>query len=437
MNKSVLFIGAHPDDIEIGAWSALFKFKSNGWLVNILILTSESDSDVRKDEAKKAVETLSDNIKVHFMNFKDGHLVCNRDSVSELRSFLISHGIEASVIFCHSSSDSHNDHIAANQLTYASFREKIIVEYLVINSFIESTFNHNILTIVNSQIIESQEIALLKHESQKSRISIAKINSARLRYGKNLSFDRFKMVLQAGYEQSILDSLLFILDDSPVNKLLGKIIRDGVVIINGDTPFRKNRSVDEALTTIGKTGAGLLRTYASQLISNHEIIDVSSSDQNVHRFAQESSLIINGGAVSNGFCREYFDRFPGIRYSIDYDMPEYKRQRVVDRIKGRLIFAQYGLDDYGGTIVESDFGILSILKNPMAQHKLIIGCMGIHAIGTGGCFRALLDNDLSVVIFEKFEEALKHDAYGLQVLINYSGTGRPKIAKNSWHFIKY
>ena len=52
---SALFVGAHPDDIEIGCGGTLAKMARAGWDVWVCVLTDESAPDVaraRRDEAR-------------------------------------------------------------------------------------------------------------------------------------------------------------------------------------------------------------------------------------------------------------------------------------------------------------------------------------------------------------------------------------------------
>jgi LmbE family N-acetylglucosaminyl deacetylase len=41
-----LFVGAHPDDIELGAGGTVARLTDAGWNVWLCILTSESDTSV-------------------------------------------------------------------------------------------------------------------------------------------------------------------------------------------------------------------------------------------------------------------------------------------------------------------------------------------------------------------------------------------------------
>lgn len=438
--NEVLFIGAHPDDIEIGAWSAVYKLVAREWKVFFIVMTSESETSERINEAIKSAKSLSENIEVYFLKESDGLISCNKETVSRLRALVAKKSINAKVVFCHSKADSHNDHRAVNDIVISAFRESIVIEYPVINSLIKSDFKPNIFSSVTPVVMESQSLALGFHKSQINRISTKKIAEHQTELchsGKKIHVDKFKATLQAGYDKRQLAALMNAIDDIPTNKLLGHIIREGLVAINGKAVFRKFRSIDDSIISCGKSVSGLLRTYVHSIIGMKEIIEVQSSDSCVHELAEESSILINGGAVSNSFAREYYDHFVGLNYKIDYEIPNYQNQCIVDLSLKNLkrIYPKYGVNDFGKKNILEDVGILTFMRNPLNTSKWLIGCMGVHSIGTIGCFRALMDNNMALSILEKLDDAFASGKSGIQVLIGYRVGGEPKFLSKSWRKI--
>lgn len=438
--NEALFIGAHADDIEIGAWSAVCKLAAHGWKLSFIIMTSESETCQRRSEALEAARSLSPEIEVHFLNEKDGSIVCNRETVSRLRKLVASKSIHARIVFCHSRADSHNDHRAVHDIAISTFRESVIVEYPVINSLIKSDFKPNIFSAVTGAIVESQHLALSRHHSQAGRISAKKIAEYRTELshcGKKMLVDKFKVTLQAGHDQGQLDMLMSSIDDIPTHKLLGHIIREGLVAISGGAIFRSKRTIDDSIVAYGKSVSGLLRGYMHTIVGMKEVLEVPACDANVHEFAEESSLLIVGGAVSNSFAREYYDHFIGLNYKIDYEIPNYRHQRIVDlSLKTpKNIYPRYGIDDFGKKKIIEDVGILTFMRNPMNPAKWLIGCMGVHSVGTMGCFRALLENDLAALILLRLDEALGAGKSGIQVLVAYGAGGEPRFVPKSWRKI--
>ena len=90
--NSVLAIGAHPDDIELGSGGTLAKWASEGSVINYLILTDGSKGtwdnsltpqdliEIRYAEQLEAVRILSSGSMqhIHRLDAIDGELDCNR-----------------------------------------------------------------------------------------------------------------------------------------------------------------------------------------------------------------------------------------------------------------------------------------------------------------------------------------------------------------------
>jgi LmbE family N-acetylglucosaminyl deacetylase len=126
---TVLCIGAHSDDIEIGCGATLLQLKSNNlkpkfyWVVL-------SANGVRKSEARKAAELFAAGCDTELMlkDFRDGYLpyegVRVKDFFEELKS-----RVNPDLIFTHRQQDAHQDHRLVNELTWNTFRNHLILEY--------------------------------------------------------------------------------------------------------------------------------------------------------------------------------------------------------------------------------------------------------------------------------------------------------------------
>jgi len=128
--RSVLCLGAHVDDIEIGC---------GGTLIHLLELHSEievhwvvlSAPDGRAAEARHSAETLLGNarkVDVRVAGFEETlfpHL--GRD----LKGYIAHLGLELEpdLVLTHWSGDLHQDHRAVNEFTWNTFRDHLILEY--------------------------------------------------------------------------------------------------------------------------------------------------------------------------------------------------------------------------------------------------------------------------------------------------------------------
>jgi LmbE family N-acetylglucosaminyl deacetylase len=112
--KTVMAIGAHPDDLEIGLGGTLAKMKRDGANVVMCVASIPKDYDVRRAEARRGAEILGCELQVLFddgpQRIED---VKTYELVGRLDAAIREHSPAA--VFTHSSSDFHNDHLLIYQ----------------------------------------------------------------------------------------------------------------------------------------------------------------------------------------------------------------------------------------------------------------------------------------------------------------------------------
>lgn len=198
--NTVLFIGAHPDDIEIGAACTAAHLRNLGVDVWFMVLTREIDYSaylLRKKEAVNAANFLSvDAQHLLFADFFDTKLKCERDSVDRIRSMVNYYKINPQIVFTMSPNDSHNDHREAFHLTLSVFREKIILCYSVPLSgfsYFKAYEYERPLSFNGMKYLEIKKNALKCHASQ-----IKKINKMFDNFNayRELSSESFELILQ-------------------------------------------------------------------------------------------------------------------------------------------------------------------------------------------------------------------------------------------------
>jgi LmbE family N-acetylglucosaminyl deacetylase len=108
--QTVVAIGAHPDDLEIGIGGTLARLKRSGSRVVMVVASIPKDFEVRMAEAKLGAEILGCELKVllddgphRIEDIKTCELVGMLDDV--VREY------EPAAILTHSSADFHNDHL--------------------------------------------------------------------------------------------------------------------------------------------------------------------------------------------------------------------------------------------------------------------------------------------------------------------------------------
>ena len=108
--KTVVAIGAHPDDLEIGIGGTLAKMKRDGANVVMCVASIPRDYEVRLAEAKRGAEILGCELKIlmdggpqRIEDVKTCDLVGLLDGV--IREY------KPAAVLTHSKSDFHNDHL--------------------------------------------------------------------------------------------------------------------------------------------------------------------------------------------------------------------------------------------------------------------------------------------------------------------------------------
>jgi len=127
---SVLCLGAHSDDIEIGAGATLLTMMDRGIRLEVhwCVLSA---ADERESEAKaSAADFLSRaaNTQIEMMSFQDGFFPEQGNAIKSWFETLKAR-TEPDVIFTHYRDDAHQDHRHICRLTWNTFRDHCILEY--------------------------------------------------------------------------------------------------------------------------------------------------------------------------------------------------------------------------------------------------------------------------------------------------------------------
>lgn len=127
---TVLCVGAHADDIEIGCGGTLLRLmdENPGLKVYWAVLSAP---DGRSSEAHSSPGVLlgaADRLDVNVADFKETYFPCLGE---ELKSYFVRLGsaVAPDVIFTHWCEDLHQDHRTVGELTWQTFRDHLILEY--------------------------------------------------------------------------------------------------------------------------------------------------------------------------------------------------------------------------------------------------------------------------------------------------------------------
>lgn len=124
--KNVLFVGAHPDDIEIGCGGILAKHVDIGDDVFVLIMTKGEmgNHHPELEECFKSLALLGvKKENIVFGEFQDGYLKDDQNSVNFIEKYIKKFNINR--VYTHHPNDRHQDHRNCSNAVSAATRRNI------------------------------------------------------------------------------------------------------------------------------------------------------------------------------------------------------------------------------------------------------------------------------------------------------------------------
>jgi LmbE family N-acetylglucosaminyl deacetylase len=126
----LLCLGAHPDDIEIGAGGTILQLAASGCVASATWVVMSGTSE-RVDEGTRSAEAFLDGIARHsvvFHTFRDGFLPAAFTDVKEVFEAL-KVSAQPDLVLAPRTDDAHQDHRLVAQLAWNTFRDHLILEY--------------------------------------------------------------------------------------------------------------------------------------------------------------------------------------------------------------------------------------------------------------------------------------------------------------------
>jgi LmbE family N-acetylglucosaminyl deacetylase len=126
----VLCLGAHSDDIEIGAGATLLGWIEAGIAVEVhwAVLSAVGS---RAGEARRSAESFlagATRSEIELCTFGDGYFPARRSEIKDWFETLKSR-VEPDIILTHHRDDAHQDHRLVSELTQNTFRDHLTLEY--------------------------------------------------------------------------------------------------------------------------------------------------------------------------------------------------------------------------------------------------------------------------------------------------------------------
>jgi LmbE family N-acetylglucosaminyl deacetylase len=130
--QHLLCLGAHADDIEIGAGGTILRLVREypGVTVHWVVFSA---SGKRENEARRSAECFLQNSGAHRViihQFADGYFPYHGQSIKQEFESLKGQ-LEPDLVITHWASDAHQDHRLINELTWNTFRRHTILEFEV------------------------------------------------------------------------------------------------------------------------------------------------------------------------------------------------------------------------------------------------------------------------------------------------------------------
>lgn len=391
---SALFVGAHPDDIEIACGGTVAKLSDLGWTTWVWVLTDESDAELahirRKETINSAAMCGVDPRRVLFLGASDAALECNGSTVAAMRRLATEHQCDPDVIFTHSRADSHNDHRAAHDVVLSSFRQKTVLCFAVINSLVESHFVPSIFIDV-APYANIKRLALASHRTQQHRIDLASIERfSAAYYGQSESnwSEPFEMLVQHGAGSS--KHLARALNSSVFNTFWSRLMGSQQLIALYSS-MSMSRHCKPAAGNSERQGCDLLiESFVRRWHGKFPLSHMPADKAGARTILASSTCLLAGGASTNPLTASVFNQLDGVRFvtcAADHDDGA---PTIIDRRNGNVVTAQHRGSGRDKEILV-DYGILTVMNNPFDADKFLIGCMGMHEFGSLACFHAIAD----------------------------------------------
>jgi LmbE family N-acetylglucosaminyl deacetylase len=127
---SVLCIGAHSDDLEIGCAGTLLTWLQSHRPLHVtwVVLSAHGEREREARRSAKALLRGAQRIDLDFGAFRDGFLPSQYERVKEFFEEIKSRST-VDVVFTHRLEDRHQDHRMAAELTWNTWRDHLVLEY--------------------------------------------------------------------------------------------------------------------------------------------------------------------------------------------------------------------------------------------------------------------------------------------------------------------
>ncbi|MGV8050219.1 MAG: PIG-L deacetylase family protein [Anaerolineaceae bacterium] len=183
--KSVLFLGAHPDDIELGCGALIADIVGQTQLYCLTFSDNKKNPDLQHllDEHYISMHTLGlkdDQIEVG--SFETRRFPDSRQEILE-KMLQLKRMLHPEIVFVHTAQDIHQDHVTVTQEALRAFRGTTVLGYDVLRS--SYGFFPHFLVEVSENGVQKKVAALAQYTTYADRYYFSEevIRSTAIRHG--------------------------------------------------------------------------------------------------------------------------------------------------------------------------------------------------------------------------------------------------------------
>ncbi len=410
-----LFVGAHPDDIEIGA-AALVQRAQSQATVHFLVLTDDAaiPSERRTEAVAAAGELGVEASRVYFAGLRDGRLRPDAKSVHKVRELLRAHRVSPRIVVVHSRTDSHNDHVAANGLMHAAIRQAVFLNYSVHISA-EDSFAPRVFVELNPERRSRKASAVASHVSQKDRISKRSLDTAERRFGELAglpSGEALELELQSGADEDALAASSSF-NESTFHQFWQPQLPGGRLLLLYASHERPGAQIDwpTADENIGRDA--LREAFRSSWVPRSPLVEQASSEVEATTvLLGDTNILLAGGPVSNQIVRDVYNRLASVRWIVEYELPRHEPAFVVDRKTGQRL---------NPTVSAEGLLVLASVRNPYNLDRRLILVAGTSGVSTRRGLEMLAEPDQLLRLLRR------PCGYDHEMLLEVGRDGAPRL----------
>lgn len=160
---TVLCIGAHSDDIEIGVGGTLLRLLEEGVKLDVhwCVLSASGNRGEEALSSARAFLESAESQSIELASFEDSFFP---SQTREIKYWLLAvrDKVVPDIIFTHSREDEHQDHREISRLTTNVFRDHFVLEY-EIPKWDGDLIQRNAYVPITADIMERKVALLLRH----------------------------------------------------------------------------------------------------------------------------------------------------------------------------------------------------------------------------------------------------------------------------------